>query len=338
MGTRLEVNGFTESCGDDKEMKVALRVLAVVVILLVTAGLVFYFNPLWVADQQVRLKLRRAGVQSKYIEAGGYKMHYLEAPATNGTVGTPLLLVHGLGARSEDWSAMIPALAAKGFHVYVPDLLGFGRSAQPDVSYSIAVQEKAVTEFMKAVGLTRADVGGWSMGGWIAMKLALDHPELVDRLVVYDSAGIYFPATFGADLFVPADAAGVKRLMTILSPHPRQMPDFVTKALVRKFADTGWVINRSMAAMTNGRDLLDFRLQDMQRPTLVVWGSQDELIPLSSGKKIHELIPGSVLNVVEGCGHLAPLECSRPVVEGTVDFLRAEPPMQGGERVLPATP
>ncbi len=68
-----------------------------------------------------------------------------------------------------------------------------------------------MTEFMQAVGLTRADVGGWSMGGWIAMKLALDHPELVDRLVVYDSAGIYFPATFGADLFVPADAAGVKR-------------------------------------------------------------------------------------------------------------------------------
>ena len=152
------------------------------------------------------------------------------------------------------------------------------------------------------------------------------------------SAGVYFPPTFGPDLFVPTDAAAVKRLVTILSPHPRQMPDFVTKALVRKFADTGWVINRSMAAMTNGRDLLDFRLHDMQRPTLVVWGSQDELIPLSSGKKIHELIPGSVLNVVEGCGHLAPLECSRPVVEGTVDFLRAEPPMQGGERVLPATP
>jgi pimeloyl-ACP methyl ester carboxylesterase len=317
-------------------MKFAMRVLAVVVILLVAAGLVFYFNPLWVADQETRLKLWREGVRSRYVDVGGYKMHYLEAPATNGTAGTPLLLVHGLGARAEDWSAMIPALAAKGFHVYAPDLLGYGRSAQPDVSYSIAMQEGAVVQFMQAVGLTRADVGGWSMGGWIAMKLALDHPELVDRLVVYDSAGIYFPPTFGPDLFVPADAAGVQRLVTILSPHPRLVPDFVTKALLRKFAENGWVINRSMAAMTNGRDLLDFRLHGMQRPALIVWGSKDELIPLSSGKKIHELIPGSVLNVVEGCGHLAPLECSEPVVEGTVDFLRAEPPMQGGERVFPA--
>jgi pimeloyl-ACP methyl ester carboxylesterase len=317
-------------------MKFAMRVLAVVVILLVAAGLVFYFNPLWVADQETRLKLWCEGVRSRYVDVGGYKMHYLEAPATNGTAGTPLLLVHGLGARAEDWSAMIPALAAKGFHVYAPDLLGYGRSAQPDVSYSIAMQEGAVVQFMQAVGLTRADVGGWSMGGWIAMKLALDHPELVDRLVVYDSAGIYFPPTFGPDLFVPADAAGVQRLVTILSPHPRLVPDFVTKALLRKFAENGWVINRSMAAMTNGRDLLDFRLHGMQRPALIVWGAKDELIPLSSGKKIHELIPGSVLNVVEGCGHLAPLECSEPVVEGTVDFLRAEPPMHGGERVFPA--
>jgi pimeloyl-ACP methyl ester carboxylesterase len=317
-------------------MKFALRLLAVVVILFVVAGLVFYFNPLWVADQQVRWKLWRQGVQSKYVEAGGYRMHYLEALPPNGMPGTPLLLAHGLGARAEDWQAMIPALAAKGFHVYAPDLLGYGRSAQPDVSYSITMEEEAVRQFMEAVGLQRADVGGWSMGGWVAMKLALDHPELVDRLVVYDSAGIYFPPTFDANLFVPADAAAVKRLVTILSPHPQQFPDFVTKALLHKFAENGWVINRSMAAMTTGRDLLDFRLHGMQRPTLIVWGSRDDLIPLTTGKKMHELIPGSVLNVIEGCGHLAPLECSKPVVEGTVDFLRAEPAMQGGERVFPA--
>jgi pimeloyl-ACP methyl ester carboxylesterase len=263
-------------------------------------------------------------------------MHYFEALPAQGTAGTPLLLVHGLGARGEDWSAMIPALAAKGFHVYVPDLLGYGRSPRPDVSYSIAMQETAVVQFMQAVHLTRADVGGWSMGGWVSMKLALDHPELVDRLVVYNSAGIYFPATFGPELFVPTDAPGVKRLMTILSPHPRAMPAFVTRAVLRKIEENGWVIKRSMAAMTSGRDLLDFRLHAMQPPTLVVWGSQDDLIPLSSGEKIHELIPHSVLYVVEGCGHLAPLECSKPVVEGTVDFLRAEPPMQGGEKVFPA--
>ena len=103
---------------------------------------------------------------------------------------------------------MIPALAAKGFHVYVPDLLGYGRSPKPDVDYSISLEEQTVAQFMQAVHVARADVGGWSMGGWVAMKLALDHPEMVDRLVVYDSAGVYFPATFEPELFTPDGCCG----------------------------------------------------------------------------------------------------------------------------------
>ena len=313
-------------------MKVALRVVALVVVLLAAAGVVFYRYPLWVSDQQIRFHLWRDDVQSEYVDAGGYRMHYFEALPPRGVAGTPLLLVHGLAARGEDWSPMIPALAAKGFHVYVPDLLGYGRSQKPDVSYSISMEELAVAQFMRAVHLAHADVGGWSMGGWISMKLALDHPEMVDRLVVYDSAGVYFPATFGPELFTPKDEAGVRTLMAMLSPKPKDLPDFAVKAVLRRLQGNAWVIHRSLAAMTNGRDLLDFRLHDMEEPTLIVWGAQDRLIPLSVGETMHERIPNSVLEVVEGCGHLAPLECAKPVVESTVDFLRAEPPMQGGEK------
>jgi pimeloyl-ACP methyl ester carboxylesterase len=69
---------------------------------------------------------------------------------------------------------------------------------------------------------------------------------------------------------------------------------------------------------------------------LIVWGAQDELIPLSVGETMHRDIPDSVLNVMEGCGHLAPAVCWKPVVRSTVDFLRAEPPMQSGEKTFPA--
>src|SRR3954447_21360816 len=107
-------------------MKTALRIVALLLLVLVVAGgLVFYYNPLWVADQQTRLRLWHAGVQSKYVEAGGYRVHYFEALPAAGTAGTPLVLVHGLGARGEDWAEMIPSMAAKGFHVYVPDLIGY---------------------------------------------------------------------------------------------------------------------------------------------------------------------------------------------------------------------
>jgi pimeloyl-ACP methyl ester carboxylesterase len=188
---------------------------------------------------------------------------------------------------------------------------------------------------MQAVHLPRADVGGWSMGGWVSMKLALDHPEMVDRLMIYDSAGIYFPATFGPELFTPKDVAGVRKLMAILTPKPIHMPEFAAKAALRKLQRNAWVIRRSMTAMTNGYDLLDFRLQNIQQPMLIVWGAQDELIPLSVGETIHRDVPHSVLDVVEGCGHLAPAECAKPVLEGTLDFLRAQPPMQGGGKTFP---
>jgi pimeloyl-ACP methyl ester carboxylesterase len=317
-------------------MKFALRVVALLVLVLVAAGLIFYRYPLWVADQQIRFHLWRAGVKSEYVEGGGYWRLYFVAVPGNGGGGPALVLVHGLGARGEDWSAMIPALAAQGFHVYVPDLLGYGRSPKPDVDYSISLEEQTVAQFMQAVHVPRADVGGWSMGGWVVMKLALDHPEMVDRLVIYDSAGVYFPATWEPELFTPADVIGVKKLIAMLTPKPGPLPNFAAEAALRKLEKNAWVIRRSMTAMTNGRDLLDFRLYKISQPMLIVWGAQDDLIPLSAGEAIHKSVPQSVLNIVEGCGHLAPAECPQPVIEGTVDFLKAEPAMRGGERTFPA--
>jgi pimeloyl-ACP methyl ester carboxylesterase len=317
-------------------MKFALRVVAYLLLVVVAAGLIFYRYPLWVADQQIRFHLWREGVKSEYVEAGGYRLHYFEASPGNGGGGTPLVLVHGLGARGEDWSAMIPALAAQGFHVYVPDLLGYGRSPKPDVDYSISLSEQTVAQFMRAMRVPRADIGGWSMGGWVVMKLALDHPEMVDRLVIYDSAGVYFPATWDAELFTPSDVVGVKKLIAMLTPKPGPLPGFAAEAALRKLEKNAWVIRRGMSAMRNGRDLLDFRLYQISQPMLIVWGARDDLIPLSAGEAIHKRVPQSVLNIVEGCGHLAPAECPRPVIEGTVEFLRAEPPMRGGEKTFPA--
>jgi pimeloyl-ACP methyl ester carboxylesterase len=317
-------------------MKAALRLVAVLLLLVVVAGLVFYTNPLWVSDQTLRYRLWRQGLKSEYVDAGGYRIHYFEAKPAQGE-GTPLLLIHGLGARAEDWGKMIPAMAARGYHVYAPDLPGYGRSSKPaDADYSITMEEAAVVSFMQAVHLSHADVGGWSMGGWVVMKLALDHPEMVDRLAVYDSAGVYFPATFGSQLFIPTDPAGVQELLHALSPLPRSMPDFVVRDVLRKIAGGGWVVSRSMRSMATGRELLDFRLHDIRQPTLVMWGSVDRLIPLEAGRRIHEGIPNSVMGIVEGCGHLAPSECSAPVIEATDAFLKAQPAIQGGEKTYPS--
>ncbi len=305
--------------------KAALKSISALLLLLVIAGgFTFYVEPLWVNDQVIRAKLWHRGVQSKYVDVNGYSVHYFEAAPTN-VPGLPLVLIHGIGSRGEDWAPLIPLLTVQGFHVYVPDLLGYGRSSKPDVDFSIALQESTVLKFMENLHLKQANVGGWSMGGWIALRLTLDHPEVVKRLVVYDSAGIYFPPTFDSSLFLPTDAASFAALRHMLSPIDTQLPSFVVRAAINNLAKNGWVIQRSYDAMVNGKDLTDFRLPDLRTPTLVVWGSLDQLIPLAVGQQMHHEIPASKLAVIPGCGHLAPSECPVPVMKATSDFLKSEP-------------
>ncbi len=316
-----------------------LRGVVVCCFLLCTAaGLAVFLQPLWINDQVVRFHLWQQHAASHYVDVDGYRIHYFETEPAARLIQAegdrPLVLVHGLGSRGEDWSPMIPTLASQGFHVYALDLLGYGRSAKPDVDYSIRTQEKLLVDFMHAMQLQHADLAGWSMGGWIALKLTLDHPELVDRLVVYDAAGVYFPPTFDASLFTPTDSPGLSHLAAMLTPQPKPFPEFVARAAIRKLHANAWVIQRSISAMEGGQDLLDFHLHSIRKPTLIVWGKQDALIPLSAGEAMHAKIPGSSLLVIDGCGHLAPGECSRPVLRGTVEFLKAQPPPRGAQIVV----
>jgi pimeloyl-ACP methyl ester carboxylesterase len=184
--------------------------------------------------------------------------------------------------------------------------------------------------------LQKANVIGWSMGGWIAMRLALDQPAMVDRLAVYDTAGTYFPAVLPEGLFAPNDVAGVQRLVDVLEPKPRPLPGFVAKDSLRKLQRNGWIVNRSLASMTGGRYLLDFRLTGLKQPMLIMWGGDDHLIPPSVGEALHRSVPQSVFEIVEGCGHLGPAECSKPYLDGTLEFLKAQPPMSVQRKTFPA--
>jgi pimeloyl-ACP methyl ester carboxylesterase len=315
-------------------MKTAYRAAWFLFLLLCTAAAVFYYDPLWVHDEQVDYRLWRAGVHSRYITADGHRIHYFEA----GSSGTSLVLVHGLGDRAESWAPLLPSLAAAGFHVYAPDLLGYGRSDKPNLTYSISLEEMTVLDFMHVVGVTRADLDGWSMGGWVAAKLAIDHPDAVDRLVLDDSAGIRFQPSFPRGLFIPRDEAGLHLLMQFLSPRPQAMPHFVARAALRRLARGSRAVESSMDSMESGADLIDTRLGTITQPTLIVWGSEDRLLPISMGEGMHHDIPNSVLATVTGCGHLAPSECAPAVLDATISFLKANPPMPRGEETLPGFP
>jgi pimeloyl-ACP methyl ester carboxylesterase len=315
------------------EMKIAGRSVVVVVAVSLALILVVYKRPLWVEQQSVHFGLFLHRVQSNYVMTPEGKVHYYEAEPRIPGGGVPLVLVHGLGDRGESWAPMLERLKKDGFHVYAPDLLGYGRSPKPSGSdYSIATEAQFVTDFIQAIGLQKTDIGGWSMGGWIVLKVAMDHPELVDRVVVYDSAGLGYQVPGGAAIFHPTDAEQLQRLANLVEPGAKPLPQFVSRDLLRKMQQEQWVVDRSVASMETGKDVVDTTLGGLTEPLLIVWGGDDGLLPLSLGEKMHELDPKSDLDIVEGCGHLAPRMCSKRVAAATAAFLEADPAPAGQEQ------
>jgi pimeloyl-ACP methyl ester carboxylesterase len=289
-------------------------------------------KPLWLVDRATDARLRLHGVQSRFVTVNGYKLHCLV-----GGSGRPLLLIHGLGSRGEDWGNLIPQLISGGNRVYALDLLGYGESAQPkDASYSISQQAAIVEGFLDSQHLQRVDVAGWSMGGWIAMEVALHQPQRVRRLVLLDSAGLRFKLSFDPALFQPASPKDLVKLEELLLPHPRPLPGFLAMAMLRRGDHVGWVVHRSVESMMTGQDLVDGKLGALTMPVLIGWGDQDKLIPLSVGYQLHKEILQSVLDVYAGCGHLAPGECVNQVGPSVVTFLNAQPAQMAMVRQIPS--
>ena len=296
-------------------------VLAMLVLFLVGAAVVWQ-QPLEVLGALTRARLTYNGFHNEYTTIRGNRIHYYE-----GGSGAPVVLVHGLGSRAEDWANLMPQLKQAGFHVYAIDLLGYGRSAQPaNATYSIPEEAQYVEEFIAQRGLEKVNLVGWSMGGWVAMRVALDRPERIGRLVLCDAAGLRFEPSFTVFDFEPTTVPAVQRLYRMLMPQPAEVPAFLARDMVRKFKQLNWVVDRSARSMFRGVDLLDGKLDRLQMPTLILWGKQDHLIPLATGVSMHEQIPQSVLEIYDGCGHLAPGQCAARIGPRMIDFLNGKEP------------
>ena len=298
--------------------KLIKRTLCFLLVVALLAGIGFYLRPVSYLNAWTYLQEDLAGIQSRTVQVAGHRVHYLAEGPANGPV---VVLVHGLGASAEHWSNLAPYLAQSGFRVYIPDLIGYGRSEQPaDFSYSVCDEAAVVVGFMDALDLKQVELGGWSMGGWIAALVAAEHPDRGSRLMLFDSAGLNVPPTFDTSLFIPSTAAQLDQLKALLSPQPQPIPAFIARDILRNFRLNGWVVERALATMLTAQDVVDNVLPQLKMPVLLVWGSLDRVTPLSDGDIMHRLIPQSQLDVFAGCGHMAPAECSAEVGPKVVAF------------------
>lgn len=251
----------------------------------------------------------------------GQKIRYVEA----GSSGPTVILLHGLGGSSQAWQFNIAPLAEK-FHVFVPDQIGFGKSDKPLANYRIRTYVDFLDQFCKQLKIERASLVGNSMGGWIAAMFTAAFPDRVEKLVLEDAAGYAPPKDFDTRVFFalnPTTREGMKLLAGKVFYNKMFLTDAAIDAAIaaRLAAGDGFTIKSITESIIRGEDFLDDGVKTIKRPTLIVWGREDGLTPLSDGERFNKDIPGSKLVVIDQCGHIPNLEKAAEFNAAVLKFL-----------------
>lgn len=262
----------------------------------------------------------------KEVRIYGQKILYVEA----GT-GEPVILLHGLGGNSANWTLNINALAAK-YRVIAPDQIGFGQSDKPVINYRVGTYVDFLDRLYSELKIERAVLVGNSMGGWIAALYAITHPEKVSRLVLVDAAGFAPPKDFDTKQLAglnPSTREGMRQLASLVFYNKKlyaseEAIDFALTQRMR--AGDGQTIQSLIESIARGEDMLDGRLSGIRQPTLLVWGRHDGLTPLREfGERFKREIPGARLIVFEECGHVPMVEKAAEFNAAVMKFLAATP-------------
>jgi pimeloyl-ACP methyl ester carboxylesterase len=263
-------------------------------------------------------------VEQHNIEVAGLPIRCLTA----GT-GPPLVLLHGAGDNALDWRWVMPTLAAT-HRVYAPDLPGSPDSARPAVDYSPAFFERFVAGFLDALGVERAAVVGNSLGGLVALRLALSEPARVTALVLVDSAGLgraINPAFTSVNVPGLGEAAmplwrtpvgayqrAWGRTALLFARPPGGVPREWLAEQCRLARSPGYLeahltVLRALVDPGGQREVLVDRLPGLEIPTLVVWGARDRVFPESHAREAVAQLPEGSLALIPECGHMPHVEC-----------------------------
>ena len=270
--------------------------------------------------------------RSRFVEVDGVPVHYQEAGDSN---SPPMILIHGFASSNLVWSKVLLRLADAGFRVIAPDLLGFGYSGKPrHLDYTITSQAAMVVSLMKQLGIERTVLVGSSYGGAVAATIALDHPTLVEKLVLVGAVTNNKPTRYMLMRLFGSPVIG-----DILSPLLASSLTLLRRRMKRVYDRHSWVLDerrvqaRHLPLRTRGTHraiIRTVRHWDADRvsrdahlitqPSLVLWGENDREVPLRDGERLHQEIPNSRLIVFRECGHIPHEEYPERFMEVVTGF------------------
>jgi pimeloyl-ACP methyl ester carboxylesterase len=246
-------------------------------------------------------------------------------------LGEPLLLIMGLGGHSLDWGWIVPQKLADRYEVILFDNRGAGRSDQPAGPYAIEQMARDTVGLMDTIGIDRAHVFGGSMGGMVALQMALDYPKRVDKLVLgATTAGgrsRTFPPPEIQKYFYPRPDLSAHDYLWWTSSvcYPQEFidahPDTVEKKIQANLAYP-CTLAAYMAQLEAFTEFdVDQRLNIIHAPTMVLIGTRDVLIPPPNSFRIAHSIPGAQIREIEGAGHIFWISHPEETLSILTDFL-----------------
>jgi pimeloyl-ACP methyl ester carboxylesterase len=270
------------------------------------------------ANPEIGRSISAAGINTNYLEAG---------------CGAPLILLHGSGpgvTAFANWHALIPTLAAQ-FHVYAPDLPGFGYTDCPAAveQFTLEVWVSHLTAWMNALGLARARIIGNSFGGALALALAARDPGRVEKLVLMGSAGLEFPITAGLEAvwgYEPSPL-NMRKLMETFAYNPGLVTEAIVQSRFEASIRPGAQENFARLFPPPRQDRLsglatpEQAIRAIGHPALIIHGREDSIVPVELAYRFSSLLKNSELHVFGECGHWTQIERKERFLEIVIPFL-----------------
>lgn len=275
-----------------------------------------------------------SGLSEKTVTVGTHQVHYLEGGVSEGG-DEPLVLLHGIFAEKDHWVDFARPLTGR-YRVIAPDLPGFGESGRlPDQNYDYAAHTERLKALLDALGLRRVHLAGNSMGGTIAALFAVSHPDRVASVALIGAPhGIRTPKPSRMDGLIDAgkapliahNATEFAQMMDLIFAKQPFLPYPILQATEREALRNAGSNLRLWNAQLKDRYLLDVRIANVQQPTLVLWGGQDQVFDASGAEVLRGRLKNPQIEVLPGVGHLPMMEAPSATAQKYAQFLKSLSP------------
>lgn len=246
-----------------------------------------------------------------YIKIDGHNVYYQKVGK-----GKDLILLHGWGQDVSTWWGVIDKLKEQ-FTLWLIDLPGFGRSDNLKRTFGVLDYAKVVEQFIKKQKLNKPHFLGHSLGGRIGIKLAANNPELLDKLVLEDSAGIRPKETLMRGFFWV-----LSKTANLLIPEWKNFRQRLRQSFYASkkldYYSAGDLRSTLVAVVDED---LQSSLAKIKNQTLILWGGKDNITPVYFAKIMYKKIPESKLEIIENAGHFPHLQTPDEFLYFVKDFL-----------------